>query len=692
MSQIVAESNWQEPVKQQDVKTSPDPSIAPKYTDAAVLSIVVQDKASASAWLKDNRWPLQWRESDMLHQSPKGFAVFEGSNVTRSNVSDFTVATQTNSIAPAMQQAVFSDPTPFLVRPRPNVTEAAARGWTALLSWALDECDFKGECYTGIEHQVGLGTVIYKAGWETEDRIEEHYIRKAAPAQINVPMQPTPITVFTEESDEFDVEERVVTRNRPTFEQVPLDEVFIDPKWNKPNQLWKAKFIVHEKWITYDDLSQLRNNPLYDIPSDDELRAILDPQDPEQTVSATDDSLDQNGAIHHAERQDKNTSADPLLRPLQILERWTDTDCQVVLQEKVVIRKGPHMMPGKPFFAANFWNMFNAGYGIGTGRLSGSAQRVKQGTKNAALDIIAMAVQPDYVVSRGANAPIGAMRQRLGGITMVDGNAREAFMLKEQPKVPSEVWNMLQLTATEADTNAGADQAVVQGIRPGAGGSITRTATGAGGLMKAASTRIQSPVDKFVDGVMLPFLKFLWQMMRERMPISEIREVLGEQMTADVLPDMYDLMNAKVKFEVLAGTRLAAKAAMAQSLPFMLQVFENPQIAEQLNATGQKINWIEVFNMVMDVSEWKNQRALIVPMTDQEKQMQQQQNKAVQDLQTKIQLLMVKHKNDMELEDQKQQGRTSGHLIETAAEHAVGLQERDQDEKMVAGSPYFSNQ
>jgi hypothetical protein len=689
------------PVQQEDIQTSTNVAIPPKYTDAATLSIITGDRETAAAWLRDHRWPMQWHESDILYQSPKGYAVFEGSNVTRSNISDFTVAKQVNSLAPAMKQAVFpGSSAPMTIRPLPNTSQKSARAWGALLGALLDEIEFKTEIDTGIESQVGLGTVIFKCGWETTTKVETHMVRKAAPAAVQLPFQQQPMMVVTAESDEFDAEDIEVTRNRPFFEKCELGTVFVDPKWNKPNQIGKSKWIIEEYYVTYEDLCQLRKNPDYDIPSDEILRGALSPTgETPAAPSGAADAFDSNGATHHAESQDDVTSEDPLMKPLQILERWTDDMCQVSLQGKIVIRNKPHNLPGKPYFSANFWNMYNAGYGMGVGRLSGSSQRVKQGAKNAGLDILSLAVQPDYIVARGANAPTQAMRQRLAGITMVDGDPSKAFALKEQPRVPPEVWTTLQIEDQAADSTVGADQANVQGTLPGRGSSVGRTAQGSAGMQRAANGRIQAPVDKLVDGVILPFVKFLWAMVRERMPTSEIREILGQEMTADLLPDMYDFMNAKLKFDVVAGTRLAARAAMAQALPFMLQVFENPEITKQLNATGEKIDYREVFAMVLDVSEWRNNRALIVPLSPQELQMQQTQNAQIQKLQGQIALLQQKHQNDSELEDQKIQGRIAGKLITDSAgapkqndvlNRADNFASRDQIEHTVQASPYFA--
>ena len=77
-------------------------------------------------------------------------------------------------------------------------------------------------------------------------------------------------------------------------------------------------------------------------------------------------------------------------------------------------------------------------------------------------------------------------------------------------------------------------------------------------IQAASSGRLQSPVERFVDGVFLPFLKFLWQMVRERMPIQEIRDILGDR-TEDLVVDFGDFMGTNVKFETLAGTKLAAR-------------------------------------------------------------------------------------------------------------------------------------
>jgi hypothetical protein len=507
-----------------------------------------------------------------------------------------------------------------------------------------------------------------------------------------------PMTVFTAESDEFEVVEEEVTHNRPTFEKCELGEVFIDPKWRNPNQLWKAKFIIHRNYLNYDDLTKLRDNPDYDIPSDDILRHIF-MSDEEQTkpIDGTEESMTVNTSVHHAAREDTNWTEDPLLKPMQVLEWFDKTQVRVVLQQKCVIRNGKHKMPDKPFLSANYWDIENSGYGMGVGRISGADQRVEQGMINAILDILAFAVQPEYAIARGANVPTQDQRRRLGGIRLVDGpDASKAIALVPQPVVPPDGWRAIQAVVTSSEGATGADQATVQGTLPGRGSSVGHSGTGAGMLQAASSGRLQSPVERFIDGVFIPFLNFLFQMVKERMPIQEIRDRIGER-SQDLVVDFGDFMATNVKFETLAGTKLAARNRMAQALPFLLEVFGNQALIQQLSQVGYKVNVMELVKMVLDMSEWKNRADLVVPMSPQEMQTMAAQNPAAIKAQADSAQLNQKHANDMELEDKKIAGRiatksvdtTHKTLVESPLERASSFAERTADERSMQASQFF---
>jgi hypothetical protein len=332
------------------------------------------------------------------------------------------------------------------------------------------------------------------------------------------------------------------------------------------------------------------------------------------------------------------------------------------------------------------------------GRIAGADQRVEQGMLNALLDILAFACQPEYAIARGANVPTQDQRRRLGGIRMVDGDATKAIALVAQPQVPPDAWRAIQSVVASSEGATGADQASVQGSIPGRGSSIVRSGTGAGIVGNASSTRLQMPVERVIDGVFLPFLNFVYRMVKERMPISEIRDVLAER-AEDLMVDFQDFMDAKVKFDTLAGTRLAAKNKMAQALPFLLEVFGNQALVEQLSKTGWKVNAMELVNMVLEMSEWKNKRDLVVMMTPQEQQsMQQNNNPAAAKAQADSALLHQKQQGDMQMEDKKIAGRmavntvkdTHKASIESPLDRAASFAERTADERQMQASQYYA--
>lgn len=702
-STLIPDGVWSDPVVPSDVSVPPGPVVAdPKYTDPAVLSIVVQDYQKASAWITDRLWVLHWRESDTLYQSPRTQAQFEGSSVSRANVSRFNVATQVNSLAPAITGAIFSDDVPFEIRPRPNVHQDSARAWKELVAILLELCDFKSELGYGVEGMCNQGTVIFKMGWEEYEQEVSHWVRKAAPQRLDMPLGGDPVMVFTKESDEFEQETKTVVKKRPTFEKLELGTVYPNPAWKNPNQMWKSGWVVHELYVNYEDLAKLRENPDYDLPDDETLRNIfLDGLEQTSNISQLTRVMSGvNASIFHAAPPDQEFSEDPLQKPMQVLEWWSETMVYTVLQQKVVIRNAKHKLGCIPFVSCNFWNIENSGWGMGCGRIAGSDQRIDQGITNAALDIIAYAVQPETIIARGANVPTQDQRRRLGGIRLVDGtDATKAVMLVPQPQVPPDAWRALQQSQMTANNTTGADQAAVQGSLPGRGSSVGRSGTGAGMLQAATQGRLQAPVERVIDGVLIPFLNFVWYNVRQRMTVAEIRALLANHLTQALMVDYSDFLNADLKFDTLAGTRLAARSRMAQALPFLLEVFGNQQLLQQMSQIGWKVNVLELTAMVMDVSGWKNMHDLVVPMTDQEKQMMTQQQQAASQAQSQAESAQIAQKQQgaEQLEDLKIKGRIAAQavkqqgqkLIESPLDHATALAERMSDEHAEQASQFF---
>ncbi len=660
------------PVAEHQV-TTPGGGRPVEFDDQAALSIVVQDFQRGSEYIAEQQYSLRWRENDLLYRSPRVTSVFEGTTVTRANVSCFTVAKHVNSIDPQIESAVFgSEDPPFLLRPRPDTSEEVIREKTELIAAFLEEMDAQTEFGLGLFSMELMGTGIWKWGDETVTKIEKRYKRKNT--QVTAQTASGAIEVPTEADDEFSVIEKKVTRWRPWIEQRDVEEIIPDPGLLKPD-IRKAKWICDVMYLDYYELEDLRGNPDYTLPPPAELKALFfPPEEDAPAPNSTESSTTQRGLLQTAAPRNEEASSDPLRRKLQVIER---TDCDrvmAVLDQKLVIRNGENKFHRINYYSSNWWNVRRSFWGLGIGHLIGQDQRVDQGVKNSALDMLSFGVNPSYLRSRGANAPTQQIRERLGGIIDVDGDPKAAFALKPMPEVPSAAFAVLQQSSAQEESTTGANELLVQGSLPAVGRtSMGRTATGAAGLQGASASRLQGPLDRFLRQVYVPWLYTLDELIREFCPVAQIRDVLGDAMGQSYQVDMVRYLNSRTKFEALAGTKLAAKRMMAQSLPLMIQVFDNPALVQQLNELcGEYVDVGELFQMFMEVSDWKNRKDVIKKLTPE---MMERLNQKLSGPGQKVQAAQAmqnqRFQQTQDLEDQRTMNRAGSRVLVEALMEAM---------------------
>ena len=154
--------------------------------------------------------------------------------------------------------------------------------------------------------------------------------------------------------------------------------------------------------------------------------------------------------------------------------------------------------------------------------------------------------------------------------------------------------------------------------------SMGRTATGASQLGAASATRLDGPLDNFIEQVFQPFLYILDDLVFEYISDAELKFICGEELGKAYQLNLARYHEAKMEFEVLAGASLSAKRIMAQSLTLITQIFENPQIQQNLaEINGEYIDFKPILSMWMEASEWKNRNDIIKKLTPEMKQAQQ---------------------------------------------------------------------
>lgn len=649
------------------------------------LQLVVQDAQNTEAWLQNNYWSLRWREADALYQSPPSIMMWEGTTVPRANVNRFVVAEVVNSIHPQVMNGLFYESPAFMLRPRANQDQSAARAITELLSIELDLIKIRQEIDWGLFSALNFGTAIWKWGFKSCIEKRTKYVPVGNPISLPSPVPGQPATLLeTPESLQY----KKVTEDKdvhlPTFEYRDIRHVLVDPGCRVPD-IRKAKFVIDRMYLTYKDLVKLKDEQYvdtdengnqtlksrYDLPSEDTIKSWFEspkeqPLMPGNTEAA---AVQSTTYVHHAAPAYKKTTEDPLDEPLEVLERWDNGKVITVIQRTKVIRNEPNEFGVIPYLSVNWWNIPDAFWGLGLGRVIGVEQRVQAGLINACLDLASLIVNPMYIRSRAANIQEQQIRQRIGGILTADGPVKEAFSILEQPSIPAEVVNQIGMSQGRVEMTSGASSQFTMGATTGKQGA-SRSATGASGVIQATMSRIGGFAETFVRQVYEPLLYQFHQLNKDKMPIGYIREVLGEKLGEDFKFDAGNFLNAPAEFEVLAGSHLAAKAQMAQSLFMMIQLFESPPLMTQLSdISNKKVNVEELMHMVYDVSGWKNNYYKIIEdMTPQEIKARDAANNPLAKLQGQMALNDQKFRQAQELTDQENDGRVARDFLRHVAE------------------------
>ena len=648
------------------------------------LALVVGCATMAEAFVQNKQYNLRWRESDILFEAPQPFEVYENSYVLAPNVRRFTVAKVVNALVPALYKGLFFEDPPMVLRPRPGTSQQTTDEKTAIMSYFLDACQFKRNVKWGLECMVHLGTGIWK--WGVEKKEIEVIKRNSTAVQVQAGVGP-PESISASDPPKIVITKKVV--NLPFFEFRPLAKVLIDPSLEF-SDISEAGWVIDVQYMNFYQLKDMKDANSTDgkadegwtwgeYYSDEKLKELwVPPVEAFETQGPlrTDVQVQTVGVTHHSEEKTAVTSADPLAKNLEILEYWDRKRRILVVNRKRDIFVGDNKYKKIPFLSSNWWNRSKAFYGMGVGLTVGQNQKVDQGTINSILKILSFAVNPVYLRARDSNSPTQMIRTGIGRILTVDGEAEKAYSLLDNPKVPADTWAALQNSEATTESTTGADAALVQGSSRGPTSGIGRSATGANSLAAASASRMDGPLDNFLDQVFTPFLYILDELVLRYVSDAELHDILGEKMGEDYKADLqkYHDSFSKIEFEVLAGASLAAKRTMQQSLTLITQFMTNPQFNEYLADIGLFIDWEQIFDMWLMASEWKDRQDIIKKMTPEMEQrraakMQQQQQGPLQN-----QMALQSQKADQKAQQAQQQsedrlqGELTRYAVKTVAE------------------------
>lgn len=648
-----------------------------QFNDSAAVKLVLDDTSTADNYINVQQWANGWTLADLLYQSPATQSAFDGGNIGQASVPKYMVSNHISSIVPKIMGGIFFEDPPFLLRPRPGTIPEIITAKTAVFSAQLDHIKFEEEVERTLEQAALLGTGIMKFGYVEYDKKVKKYKRKAAKLSLPQPDGTTKL-IDTPDSDQQEFEYITKTVSHPWLKYCDIRTVLVNPGC-RIGDIRKAGWVVYRDYATFSDLNHLRGTEGYNIPEEDVLRDIF-----VNGITSGPDNITMTipegmmGYLQHALPRSYKTSADPNVAPMEILERWDDEKVIVVLSfngHNILIRNEANPYGKIPFYSFNWRNIPDNFYGQGLGLLIGSEQIVEQGVTNLALDLLAYGLQPTAVRKKGFNTLTQNIRWRQGGIIDVEEDVDKAFKFLQMPPVPGEAWQFIAQAQTSGAATSGANEQVVQGAAS-MGGKATgmRTGTGSAAVIQANASRLDGPAGRFVRQVFEPWLYQMDELNNDLLPTSVIRDILGDELGEGYMVDHVDFRNAKIEYEVLAGSKLGAKKEMLQFLPVILQMVNNPTFSQNIMDAGYLWDGQAIFNEFARGAGYKFAQPFLIKMTPQQKQKHDANSPAAlqaAQAQAAQKMGLQKFQQEQTLEDQKQLGKAGNDGFRAAIEKAT---------------------
>src|SRR5271157_7887 len=648
-----------------------------QFNDSAAVKLVLDDTEKADTYINVQQWANGWTMADLLYQSPATQSAFDGGNAGQASVPKYMVSNHLSSIVPKVMGGIFYEDPPFLLRPRPNTSPNVVQAKTVIFAAQLGAMDFEEEVERTLDQAALLGTGIMKYGFTEYTKKIRRYKRKGEKLALPQPDGSIKL-VDTPDSDDYEVEFYDKRISHPWIKHTDIRTVLVNPGC-RVGDIRKAGWVVYRDYATYSDLNQLRGVEGYSIPAEDVLRNVFSggiTSGPDNITMTIPEGM--MGYLQHAMPRSYKTSADPDKAPMEILERWDDERVIVVLcfnGHNVLIRNEENPYGKIPFFSFNWRNIPDCFYGQGLGLLIGSEQIVEQGVTNLALDLLNYGLQPTAVRKKGLNPLTQDVRWRQGGIIDVEEDVDKAFKFLEMPGVPSEAWQFIAAAQSAGASTSGANEQVIQGA--GAAGIKTtgmRSGTGAAAVIQANASRLDGPTGRFVRQVFEPWLYQMDELNNLLLPTSVMRDILGDELGTPYLVDHIDFRSAKIEYEVLAGAKLGAKKEMAQALPIMIQLLNNPTFVANANDAGYQFDAPAIFKAFVDAAGWKFSQSFLRPMTPDEKQRHQANSPAAlqqAQAQSAMRMQAQKFQQEQTQEDQKQLGKAGNEAFRAAIEKST---------------------
>lgn len=603
-----------------------------------IRAIVVQDFTRAQAFSNLTALSSRLDLNEQLYLFQVNQTVWDGTNMRRAAIGVPLVLEHVSALNGQVMDTLFEEQPPFYAEGYPDDMEDDSRAAVALLSWGMNISEAEEELEAGAHSGLLHGTGIWKAYW----RKKHGYLC-------------------------------------PKLEFVERKHIFVDPSLRRPD-IRRAKYVIHRMVVSARQLDKMRGVPGYkNIPSFEELKKLgVEPREevPRSSIEANGTSYSSmsNMSEFDAPEREKAHSIDPANTPLELLEYVNDDFIWTVLQRKILIREDKNPKSKVRYFNTYFERRPGQFDGIGIAQLNGNEQLLQQGLINLQLDYMQLSAHGMFKIRRGSSIMPQMTRVRPGGSIYVD-NMEDVDIIK-LPPVDPQLFQTVEASDQRASRRSGANEVAVQGAFPQSSGGIGRTAFGMNMLAQGSSGRIRKYVKVIESQVLIPFLEFQIETWEEYLKPEIVKEILSEELeeTLNATFDAVVKAGAKLKFKMVASTKMKRRAAMLQSVPALAQFVQSPEIQASLKSQFKVLETDEVIDSVFDMTGWPSKVSWIRDMTPEEQQLAMTDNEMVREMTMLRERLRLETDAKIKTIEAEHFGRAGRSVLESALESKQGQQ------------------
>jgi hypothetical protein len=395
------------------------------------------------------------------------------------------------------------------------------------------------------------------------------------------------------------------TKNEPKLAWVPIEDFYIDPNCSSPD-VNDARFCGERKLVTVDDLAALRGLAEWKIPSDAAL-IELSHERPSRMGDQTKSSVEifRNGYWHPG----MDTTVDPGGKLIELWEYVTEDRLVIVANGAMTLLNMPNTYGFKPYYHAWYGDVLRRFYSQGVCDVTEGEQRLQIALLCARLDELSLTIHRPLIKTQGAKIPQYQLRVQPGRIWEV-ADASKDLKFMDMPNITQNAYVETNASENRVSKITGQNDIYSTGTPSSGGNSASRTATGIGAQVQAASSRIQYIVENLEN-------TFLEPMLNDLVTLNNLFPPIGNE---DV--DMIAL--TRVNIWMRASAKMKSQQMLLQTLPLMLQTLANPGMAAELAMTGEAVSWKDIARVIGDATGYREYADLIRKMTPEEQEARKQ--------------------------------------------------------------------